>query len=66
MKNVMIEVAGDGKVSACNSRQVASPLAFWAAYTLCVFNPCCLKVVMDNIYMRLLVLKVNINEINTK
>ena len=44
MKNVMIEVARDGKVSACNSRQVASPLAFWAVYTSCVFNHC-LKVV---------------------
>jgi len=28
MKNVRIEVAGDGKVTACNSKQVASPLAF--------------------------------------
>jgi hypothetical protein len=29
MKNVKIEVAGDGKVTACNSRQVASPLALF-------------------------------------
>jgi len=29
MKNVKIEVARDGKVTACNSRQIASPLAFW-------------------------------------
>ena len=44
MKNVKIEVTRDGKVSACNSRQVASPLAFWAVCTSCLFNHC-LKVV---------------------